>query len=228
MYVAGRITGLVYEDALRMFAEAASEIERCGHTPVNPMKENGLDGDGKPHEWVEYMERDIPLLLSCDGIYLLPNWKESNGARIEKVIAEHSKMLIVTSGFAGRRGDVFQVCIHCGIVLTEDDAPDDGLSTCLNCCHKLTQMSNHEKHEIHEKRAANYCGRCGRKLNPKERYLMVDECFRCHNGPKAKPEEWIECQADGCTAKFIQTDPETFIDLCPPCEAAVMRAGAAA
>lgn len=136
LYVAGRISGLVYEDALRAFAEAAAEIERCGHVAVNPMKENGLDGDGKPHEWVEYMERDIPLLLSCDGIYLLPNWKESNGARIEKVIAEHSKMLIVTSGFAGRRGEIFPVCRDCGNVL-DDKAGIFFCSKCRGAIEKL-------------------------------------------------------------------------------------------
>ena len=107
----------------------------------------------------------IPYLLECEGIYLLPNWKESTGARIEKVIAEHSKMLIVTAGFQGRRGEAFQVCIHCGIVLTEDDAPDDGLSTCLNCCQKLTQMSNHEARKEETKLTANYCGRCGPKAD---------------------------------------------------------------
>lgn len=197
LYIAGKITGLVYEDALRAFAEAEAEIERCGHTAVNPMKENGLDGDGRPHEWVEYMERDVPLLLSCDGVYLLPTWKESNGARIEKAIAEHSKMLIVTAGFQGKRGEVFS-----------------------------TESKNFQP---------KYCGRCGRKLSEVESDLGDGECFRCVNGRKkaiheihekheTKPEEWITCQTDFCGEKFIQTDPDAEVDLCPKCDAAVMRA----
>lgn len=189
IYIAGKITGLVYEDALRMFAEAALEIERCGHTAVNPMKEVATPD----LPWVEYMERDIPLLLSCQGIYLLPNWKESNGARIEKVIAEHSKMLIVTAGFQGRK------------VFPANNA-----------------------NERDSERPCKYCGRCGRKLKDNEQFLLASECFRCHNGVvnKVKPEEWIVCQSDGCSEKFIQTDPDAEVDLCPPCEAALMRAAA--
>lgn len=145
IYIAGKITGLVYEEALRAFTEAEDELRRCNVTPVNPMKENGLDDGGKPHEWIDYMERDIPRLLSCQAIYLLPNWKQSTGARVEKAIAEGLGMQILTHGFAGRR------------VLTD---------------------------------------------------------------------EWIDCQADGCSEKFIQTDKEAEVDLCPRCDAALMRAAA--
>ncbi len=143
VYLSGKITGLVYEDALRMFAEAAAEIERCGHEAVNPM---AIETDPNL-PWAEYMKRDIPHLLGCEAIYLLPNWKDSKGARLEKHIAEELGLLIVTHGFQGRR-----------------------------------QVS--------------------------------------------KPEEWIECQTDGCVVRFIQTDPEAEVDLCPPCEAALYRVAA--
>lgn len=54
-YIAGKISGLDYEKALSNFTRAESELERLGHTPVNPMRENGLDGDGKEHPWAEYI-----------------------------------------------------------------------------------------------------------------------------------------------------------------------------
>jgi hypothetical protein len=38
IYISGKITGLVYEDALRMFAEAEKTLEDLGHEPVNPMR----------------------------------------------------------------------------------------------------------------------------------------------------------------------------------------------
>lgn len=95
IYIAGKITGLVYEDALRQFAEAERFLAELGHEPVNPMKENGLDGDGNQHAWAEYMKRDIPHLLGCDGIYLLPNWVASKGACLEKHIAAELGMKII-------------------------------------------------------------------------------------------------------------------------------------
>ena len=94
-YIAGKITGLVYEEALGKFAEAENSLRSQGHEPINPMRENELDGDGNEHPWSEYMKRDIPHLLRCDGIYLLPCWSGSKGATLEKHIAETLGMEVV-------------------------------------------------------------------------------------------------------------------------------------
>jgi hypothetical protein len=95
IYIAGKISGLVYEDALRAFVEAEDVVRGFGHEPVNPMRENGLDGDGNEYAWAEYMKRDIPHLLRCDGIYLLPNWRDSKGARLEHYIAKELGMEVL-------------------------------------------------------------------------------------------------------------------------------------
>lgn len=95
LYIAGQITGLDYNAALKKFADAADALRAAGHEPMNPMEVNGLDGDGKEHPWAEYMKRDIPVLLSCDGIYLLPCWSNSKGASLEKHIAESLSMEVV-------------------------------------------------------------------------------------------------------------------------------------
>lgn len=99
IYIAGKITGLVYEDALRSFAEVETLLSQLGHEPVNPMKENGLDGDGKEYPWAEYMRRDIPHLLGCDGIFLMDNWRQSKGARLEALIAKELGMEIFTTHY---------------------------------------------------------------------------------------------------------------------------------
>lgn len=190
IHIAGKITGLVYEEALRMFAEAEGELLRCGCEPVNPMTKNGLDGDGKPHTWVEFMREDIPLLLSCDAIYLLPNWKESKGARLEKHIADELGMLIVTHGFVGKR--VFPSSADAeplDLVLCNTPAPieiEPGWKGCV--------------------RPKGHSGHC--------------------TAVPVTMDEWIVCQADGCNERFIQTDPDAEVDLCPPCDAALMRAAA--
>lgn len=182
IYIAGKITGLVYEDALRAFAEAEAELERLGHVAVNPMKiETAPDLD-----WAEYMKRDIPHLLACDAIYLLPNWKESKGARLEKHIAEELGMLILTAGFKGRRGEIFPVCKDCGFVLEESD----------------TDASVYE------------CGECRRKIERLTTESTENTEF---------PDTWINYVVASCGEKFIQTDPEAEVDLCPKCEAALLR-----
>ncbi len=94
-YIAGKISGLDYEEAWNNFKAAEIALETLGHGSVNPMRENGLDGDGNEHPWAEYMRRDIPHLLRCDGIYLLSNWKDSKGARLERHIAEELGMEII-------------------------------------------------------------------------------------------------------------------------------------
>lgn len=151
IYIAGKITGLVYEDALRAFAGAADELRRCGHEPVNPMAEieRILGGRAtKDPNWKACMSYVLPILMRCDAIYLLETWKDSKGARLEKHIAEELGMMIVTAGFQGKRGEIFS---------TNNE--------------QLTVNSGGQR----------YCGRCGRKLNENESYLLASECFRCHN-----------------------------------------------
>lgn len=136
IYIAGKITGLVYEEALRAFAAAEDELRRLGHEPVNPMRliaECGMQNA----EWKPCMQHLIPILMACDAIYLLENWKESKGARLEKHIAQELGMLIVTHGFEGKRGEIFPVCKDCGNVL-DDNA---GVFRCGACRRKLENLS---------------------------------------------------------------------------------------
>jgi hypothetical protein len=86
-YIAGKISGLDYNDAFRKFEKAETLVASLGFEPVNPMKKNGLDENGNEHSWAEYMKRDIPHLLQCAAIVLLPCWKDSRGATLEEHIA---------------------------------------------------------------------------------------------------------------------------------------------
>lgn len=103
LYIAGKITGLDYNEAFAKFAKAAEELREMGHEPVNPMAENGLDGDGKEYPWAEYMKRGISHLLKCDGIYLLPCWVDSRGARLEFGLAVDLGMEVVFARSANQQ-----------------------------------------------------------------------------------------------------------------------------
>lgn len=84
VYICGKISGLHVNDVRQKFEQAEKLIIEQGYIPVNPTK-NGL-----PHNkpWEQHMALDIILLMGCDAIYLLADWEDSRGARIEKAIAE--------------------------------------------------------------------------------------------------------------------------------------------
>lgn len=83
VYVSGRISGLNEDDVNSKFRKGMNDVIEMGHEAVNPLN-NGLP---KSASWGEHMVRDIEMLMSCEAIYMLHNWKESRGARIELNIA---------------------------------------------------------------------------------------------------------------------------------------------
>lgn len=45
--------------------------------------------------WHSYMREDIKALCDCDAIYMLANWRDSRGARIEFEIADHLELVVM-------------------------------------------------------------------------------------------------------------------------------------
>lgn len=82
IYISGKISG-IEEQAAKLFQHAEDYILELGYEVVNPMK--------LPHNhdksWQSYMREDIKALCDCDAIFMLKNWQESKGARIEQIIA---------------------------------------------------------------------------------------------------------------------------------------------
>ncbi len=87
IYIAGKITGL--KDYKKNFDRAEEELKRQGHIVINPANNPvGLNYD-------DYMNIGIAMLKACDTIYMLDNWKDSTGAKIEHQIAELSGKEII-------------------------------------------------------------------------------------------------------------------------------------
>lgn len=84
VYISGKITGLetsVYESN---FQKAEDLLKKFGFEPINPVK---LTHD-HDKSWLSFMRVDLKALLDCDAIYMLDNWEESKGAKIEYDLAK--------------------------------------------------------------------------------------------------------------------------------------------
>jgi hypothetical protein len=80
IYIAGPITsnpaGYRYE-----FATAAIRLRNEGNEVINPAE------NPEQPSWAAYMAVSLAQLLTCDQIALLPNWRDSRGARLEHHVA---------------------------------------------------------------------------------------------------------------------------------------------
>jgi hypothetical protein len=85
VYISGKISGLDITEVEQNFNNAAIFIKkRLREKPVNPL----LFKFPINPTWREYMRKGIRELTKCDSIYMLKNWQDSEGAKIEHYIAE--------------------------------------------------------------------------------------------------------------------------------------------
>lgn len=80
VYVSGKITGL--EDYEKHFNDAEKKLKLLGHKVMNPA------ALAKGFEWDDYMPICFAMINACDMVYMLPNWEDSKGAKLEKHYAE--------------------------------------------------------------------------------------------------------------------------------------------
>lgn len=90
IYLSGPMTG--YPDLNKpMFERYAKTIQAMGFAVVNPHDVPPTDKYGLKQvvepSYDDYLLTDIVALVKCDGIFMLPDWKSSKGARVELEIA---------------------------------------------------------------------------------------------------------------------------------------------
>lgn len=90
VYIAGPCSGIEDMNRPAFIAEAA-RLRTLGFDVVSP-----IEVCPEPNlTWGEYMRRDIPALLTCDSVALLPGYEMSRGALLEISIARALGMAIV-------------------------------------------------------------------------------------------------------------------------------------
>lgn len=100
-YIAGPMRGIAYCNFPAFDAEAL-RLRTLGVWVVNPAeldRDAGFDPAMLPADtdWHDYtamgfdlraaVKRDLAAIMECDGVYMLPGWELSRGARAEAAVA---------------------------------------------------------------------------------------------------------------------------------------------
>ena len=89
-YLSGQITGLPEDQAFQNFADAQTYFESLNYEVINPM----LLPHNHDKRWKSYLREDIKALCDCEAIFMLSNFRNSKGARLEHHIAQELGLTI--------------------------------------------------------------------------------------------------------------------------------------
>ncbi len=84
VYISGKISGLDRHEVSNNFYRAQEYLVALGFDVVNPLELYHVHKE----EWSDCMKTDIKAMLDCDIIYMLSNWRNSLGARLENLICK--------------------------------------------------------------------------------------------------------------------------------------------
>ena len=93
VYIAGPMTGKPQYN-FPLFDYVARYLDDLGAEPVNPAEmdrqHDRFDGwdRSRLRTFKEYMQRDLPAVMECDDIIMLPGWSMSPGATLELRVAK--------------------------------------------------------------------------------------------------------------------------------------------
>ncbi len=91
IYIAGKITGLEESEIQDKFFKAKISLTKSGHKTMSPAVLTA--NAGFEHE--DYMHICYAMIDVCDAVYMLSDWQQSKGARMELQYAcDHRKKIL--------------------------------------------------------------------------------------------------------------------------------------
>lgn len=108
VYIAGPMTGKP-DYNYPAFHEAAEKWRRAGWEVQNPAEHFGGD---TTLQYEDYISQGLSRVPYCDVIALLPGWEESNGAVMERFVAERLGK-VIWKGLAAMETHPYQANVCC-------------------------------------------------------------------------------------------------------------------
>lgn len=93
IYIAGKITGLPWDEVVTKFKTAQLAIEAIGFVAINPIELVNNPNAG----WKEAMLICLAEIKKCDGAYFLECSQNSRGAKIELEVAIKNNLTLFTT-----------------------------------------------------------------------------------------------------------------------------------
>ena len=102
IYISGKMTGV--PNYREIFEKHENALKTLGNEVFNPVylsdyiiAKNHIDADKAFDENIRglFLKEDIAALLKCDKIYMIPGWETSEGAKLERLVAEKCGIEIV-------------------------------------------------------------------------------------------------------------------------------------
>lgn len=88
VYISGKISGLSEYEYKKRFELAEYEVKYyAGFAPLQIINPCNIKPFLGRKTWLCFMISDVKELLKCDEIYMLKNWADSRGAKIELAIS---------------------------------------------------------------------------------------------------------------------------------------------
>ena len=98
VFISGKMRGLDERDWRKKFNDAERDLILAGWHPENVINPAKLSLIYPNLSRAAYMQIDLKLLEECGTIYLLDNWKESQGAKMEWDKAQLLNLTIIFEG----------------------------------------------------------------------------------------------------------------------------------
>ena len=148
IYISGKIGTDTITDAIRTkFNEAAAFFEKQGHEVVNPIdplhQERGADylSQSVADIYTRRLLYDLTIIATCDIVFLLPDWRDSPGAKAEVAFAAAiGKKVVVHRNASFELYDAWKVNPPCN--------PDTGCPTAcpyFEACHGLAETDDSDE-----------------------------------------------------------------------------------